>query len=455
MDSGPNHLNIISLIDKFAGFCGFTQKEFDFLFADRLEETLAKLKQTDKIEPSAGIEDLKSEIYRWYGGYSWDGETKVLNPYSVLHFFKNNLFSDYWIQNGSLRHLASLIRQTPFYSLKTEICFSSIIGLSSYLNSAELSRLDVVSSLFSNGYLTIDEIASDEGVGIRRDLINLKVPNYEVYSSHHKDICKVILNQSNEEFETRCQELHEAFLNLNAEAVSDIFNDFFLVAHFHPVNNKKKVFLYYVKQILLGMDFNTPTELTTSEGGLALCLELKDRVYLIIELMGCSKNGNLKQADEDQILASMALKNLRPEVVDECLARTVTRKLGTIQILKIFAEKHKEIKTKDGKIKLLAQAALKLLAQADIDKALADEARERLSIREIEETLIIEASKQGLITEEIKQILTETAQEALGVIAQGSYHAQLEHKNPKKIIELGLAVYGGGVLVKAAFGPKK
>jgi hypothetical protein len=102
MDSGANHLVDISLKPEYAGLCGFTIEEFDSYFADRLEVTLSKLKETGDIEFSASVDDLRSEILHWYDGYNWGGETRVLNPYSILNFFDKNQLDSYWIQSGRL-----------------------------------------------------------------------------------------------------------------------------------------------------------------------------------------------------------------------------------------------------------------------------------------------------------------------------------------------------------------
>jgi hypothetical protein len=94
-DSGPNHLNDISLEPQYAGICGFTQGELDYLFADRMESTLLALKEANRVPPAATVGDLKCQIVDWYGGYDWDCKTKILNPYSALNFFDKLVFSDY------------------------------------------------------------------------------------------------------------------------------------------------------------------------------------------------------------------------------------------------------------------------------------------------------------------------------------------------------------------------
>jgi hypothetical protein len=122
LDSGPNHLNDISLDPEYGGICGFTLEEFNSDFANGLEPTLEILKKTGRIKSSSTVADLIQEIYRWYDGYNWGGETRVLNPYSILNFFKKNEFDTYWAQSGRPGHLKAIIKskRDDFIKLKLD-----------------------------------------------------------------------------------------------------------------------------------------------------------------------------------------------------------------------------------------------------------------------------------------------------------------------------------------------
>jgi hypothetical protein len=87
MDSGGQTLNDISLKPPYDSICGLTLEEFEPLFKDRLEATMTSLKDAGTMEPSAGLEDLKTEIFKWYDGYNWGGPTRVLNPLFHSQFF--------------------------------------------------------------------------------------------------------------------------------------------------------------------------------------------------------------------------------------------------------------------------------------------------------------------------------------------------------------------------------
>jgi uncharacterized membrane protein len=77
----------LTLEHEYSSICGFTFEEFDSLFADRLPQALAKTKSLGIMDKEATVEDLKNKILDWYDGYTWDGQTRVLNPWSALNFF--------------------------------------------------------------------------------------------------------------------------------------------------------------------------------------------------------------------------------------------------------------------------------------------------------------------------------------------------------------------------------
>ncbi|GHT21737.1 hypothetical protein FACS189430_02310 [Bacteroidia bacterium] len=74
----------ITVNDKFASICGYTQKELESNFSEYINETAVSLKMTR--------DDLLAKIRKMYDGYTWDGKTSVYNPYSTLMFFRNQIF---------------------------------------------------------------------------------------------------------------------------------------------------------------------------------------------------------------------------------------------------------------------------------------------------------------------------------------------------------------------------
>ncbi|MDR2142236.1 MAG: AAA family ATPase, partial [Deltaproteobacteria bacterium] len=189
--SGLNNLADLTLNRRYANICGFTIDEFDTLFQDRLEESLEKLKEFGEIDQKDTVVDLRRKILEWYDGYSWDGRTRVLNPWSLLSFFDNLSFNNYWFDSGTPTFLVNLVKEKQL----TFNYFRVNNFISYNLNKIELGKLNAIALMFQSGYLTVKTDIPLEG-----SIYNLVFPNLEVkaalfplFLSFNNDIRKPLL----------------------------------------------------------------------------------------------------------------------------------------------------------------------------------------------------------------------------------------------------------------------
>jgi hypothetical protein len=303
VDGYLNHLFDISLYPENADICGLALEEFDSIFGDRLEGTLAHLQEKGQMPPSANVSDLKKEIFRWYDGYSWDGDQRVLNPYSTLQFFENENFDRYCSKFGRPAHVTALFRKRPLDFL--------LPNLESYQKSVlerfEMDYLGVVQILFRSGFLTIDKISNlkvtrqiphfslvqvDSVTTIVKSY-SFKLPNEEVAVSYYRDCFKDILGlKKEEELETKGEELKRAILNRDEEAVGQIFGWFFkrlpygdwLRKHHYAWPDKEKSLQALVQVIFRALGLKVISELTEVASPLGLGAQLSDETWVVIEL---------------------------------------------------------------------------------------------------------------------------------------------------------------------------
>ena len=73
-----NNLQDITLQSKYATLVGYTQNEIEHYFEDYLKEIEVNLSYTR--------EELIAQMKIWYNGYSWDGISRVYNPFGTLNF---------------------------------------------------------------------------------------------------------------------------------------------------------------------------------------------------------------------------------------------------------------------------------------------------------------------------------------------------------------------------------
>jgi hypothetical protein len=449
MDSGPNHLTDISLDPKYAGLCGFTLDEFDSLFADRMAPTLSEVKADKWLPRSAKLGDLRAEILHWYDGYEWGDETRVLNPYSILHFFQHNAFRDYWLKSGRPGHLTALIRKRPLDFLEPQ--------LKSYLSAefmkSDLTALEAVPVLFHSGYLTINKItkvrskASNETKSSLKEKYSFRLPNFEVSSSYFEDCFSVIFNRETiPGFETMGDDLKKAFLSKDADEVSELFRISFKPIATSQSTASEKIFQNYIKLVLSAQDFDVRSEVSGADGRLDLSVLLPSQVSLVIELKHVSKPTKRPTDKENEILADIARNSFSIEEQDQSLARAARIGIGEALIRPIMKRASGAERTP-----LLAELAIEVFDKPRINKVLADLAMEKLSADVIDQALIDAVGGKSLSEEEIEGALTKAAKRALNQINEKKY-GDLVKKGAKEIIKLGLAIYGNGSNVKALFG---
>ncbi|MDR2140975.1 MAG: ATP-binding protein [Deltaproteobacteria bacterium] len=172
--SDLNNLMDLTLNRKFASICGFTVDEFDSLFQEHLELALDELKNSDQLAPDATVSDLRAKILEWYDGYSWDGLNRVLNPWSLLNFFNENQFGNFWFESGTpiflLNHIRARRMNLNFFQADNYI--------SREFNNVDVTNFEPSPLMFQTGYLTIRT-----GSTQKSGAYNLVFPNLEVKAS--------------------------------------------------------------------------------------------------------------------------------------------------------------------------------------------------------------------------------------------------------------------------------
>jgi hypothetical protein len=450
MDSGPNHLVDISLDPQYAGLCGFTLEEFDSYFTDWMEEALPIVRDKKKLlKSSASLEDLRAEIFDWYDGYNWGGETRVLNPYSILNFFKKNTFSNFWIQTGRPGHLTALIQSSPldFYQPRLDSYLSDEVRKSA------LNNLAPVPVLFHSGYLTLDKTnivtVPDSKPGKTKNVesYSFRLPNYEVFSSYNEDCFEVVFGTDlSKDLKPIGEELLKALSERDATSISDIFSKCFSTVSYLQRPRDERAFHGIIQMLLTGMGFKVFTELLGADNRLDLCVELPNGDYVILELKYVKGHRDLKPEEKINILASAATEMVSRKNVDKCLAKLAKLRLPPKETIPIERQKD-EIQRN----RLLADLALSSLPDSNINQALAELVRQELPKETVTDIILSASPMLKQSDEQIEDKLSQAVGLALKAIKEKNYHRIVALK-AKNIIDLGLAIYGVGSKVKAAFG---
>jgi len=137
---------------------GVTEEELIRYFHQTLTELSFSLKM-DK-------ESLRNRLQLWYYGYSWDGVTKVYNPFSLMSFFLKKKFACYW-QAQKKHHIG--IQKTK----QNTANFPRMKASDTSLYNCDWDNLNPIAVLFQKGYLTIEE-------SYREGIYLVNCPNQEV-----------------------------------------------------------------------------------------------------------------------------------------------------------------------------------------------------------------------------------------------------------------------------------
>ncbi|SEA65104.1 PD-(D/E)XK nuclease superfamily protein [Arachidicoccus rhizosphaerae] len=153
--SDLNNLDNISLSNQFSAIAGITQQELESYFATEIAEMMQD------------TPDILDQIKTWYNGYTWDMQTWVYNPFSLLHFMAKREFKDYWYQSGTPSFLVALLKKNTFREVE------HLEAGERALMNFEVDPGNLAPILFQSGYLTIKHI-TEGGV------YELGYPNREV-----------------------------------------------------------------------------------------------------------------------------------------------------------------------------------------------------------------------------------------------------------------------------------
>ena len=162
--SAINNLSDISLDEAYGALCGYTQDEIERCFGGWIGATAAKM--------DLSREALLEQAREYYDGFSFDGVTKVYNPFSMLQFFQKAAFRNYWYESGSPSFVPDYLKAHHEFSLEK---FRHKMVSELFISAQEIERAAPESFLFQAGYLTIEKRSGQ--------MLTLDYPNREVLDS--------------------------------------------------------------------------------------------------------------------------------------------------------------------------------------------------------------------------------------------------------------------------------
>ena len=264
--SGLNNFLDITMTKAYSCICGIPVDDLGTMFSDRIVylSSLGEFKI---------YENLHDEILAWYDGYSWDGVTRLLNPFGLFSFFMQERFSSFWYASGSPSFLIKILKEKP----ATFLSLQNLEIRESMLDSFDVKKIGVASLLFQTGYLTVKEILHSYGPPVYK----VDIPNKEVRESLYINILTEFSEQDSDTSESAYLQLKNALRTGELSRLRDIFKGLFASIPYQLHVDREVYYhsIFYAVMSLLGFDMSA--EVSTSKGRIDAVLELDDVVYVM------------------------------------------------------------------------------------------------------------------------------------------------------------------------------
>jgi hypothetical protein len=263
--SGLNNLQDMTLSPQFAQLLGYTQEELEHYFSDYIENY--------RDNNHVSKQDILLNIKKWYNGYSWNGSDKVYNPFSILNFFNQRRFSNYWFATGTPAFLIKHIKNTQIEISEIDNKAISEIVFESY----DIDNINIFSLLVQTGYLTIAGIERKE----RFIQYLLQYPNLEVKEAFLTFVFESFTHNRLDEIQPCTLKLYECLERDDIDGFINIIRLLFAKIPYTLHIQKKAYYhsLFYMMLTLIG--FEIDVEVLTDKGRIDGVLKFDSKIYVI------------------------------------------------------------------------------------------------------------------------------------------------------------------------------
>jgi hypothetical protein len=316
--SGFNNLSDLTLDPRYNAICGFTLEEFRGYFLDYLPGILESYKSEGFTPPEADLDYLIEEIIGYYDGYSWDGKTRVLNPYSIIQALEQKKLKAYWFSSGAPSFIIELLKKEgASYSFPENAQMCKIA-----LDAVDIKNLKLTPLLFQTGYLTIDKPLSSNSYLLRR-------PNKEVSEALDKNLLDYLLGQEATNITILRERIGQALEVYDSAALAASFREILLWNSHCELKASEGQYHGVIFSVLKVLGFSVITQPVTPEGVFDILLILGQRVAFVFELKYESFTPTLGQGKADARKIGVKLKAAIKEAKNQIQFRNYDARYGT------------------------------------------------------------------------------------------------------------------------------
>ncbi len=248
--SDLNNLFDMTLSSRFGGICGITQQELKDYFSQEL---------------SIHNQD---DIQNWYNGYTWDMKTYVYNPFSLLNFFIEGKFKNFWFKTGTPTFLIELAKKEKLYKL------NKVQSTESQFDTFDINNLSSKSILFQTGYLTFKSYDSST------DIYTLGYPNKEVKQSYLEALTNAFTSNQENNAKILVAEIRNCLIERDTEKLKETINSLFASVPYDLWKKDNEHFYHAILHLTFKMmGIYTLSEVHSSRGRMDALVQLGNVIY--------------------------------------------------------------------------------------------------------------------------------------------------------------------------------
>ena len=290
--SGLNNLSDITMDEDYANICGIPVDDLEHYFGDRIKMLASHANHKD-------YPDIHGRILSWYDGYSWNGKTKLINPYGLLSFFQAKRFKSFWYVSGSPKFLIDLIKTKPEAVPKLQ----NLTISEEEMDAIDIQNMEIRALLFQTGYLTVSKIIEHHDIS---PTYLLKIPNLEVRNAFFQQLTAELTKQESIFIKNVYLQIDKALKTGDLQSILSVLKSLFASIPYQLHIDAEAYYHSIFFSIMTALGFKIDAEVSASRGRIDAAIEYEDNVYVFeFKYVACAPDAD---ENEKRRLFDKALK---------------------------------------------------------------------------------------------------------------------------------------------------
>jgi len=294
--SGLNNLKIITLKERWATICGYTDQEIDHYFASHIQAWADK--------QNISYDELRLQIKDWYNGYRFGADvTAVYNPFSFMNALEDQKYENFWLQSGTPSFLIKEM-QKNYRSIELKMLqLEPFKATANFLDSFNVGTTPVVSLLFQSGYLTIKQLSEGGNTYI------LDYPNHEVRTAMGQYFLSVFTKTDVDETGLFASKLADAFEEKNITEIVTLIKETFVQVPYLIHASEERFYHGLLHVLFIAAGLKIYSEHMTSHARIDMIVELSSVNYVIELKFNQSAEKALAQIEDRKYYEALQHQN--------------------------------------------------------------------------------------------------------------------------------------------------